>query len=153
MTHTKTKYLCDFCNREYVEERLANRHEGQCYHDPDNAACATCKHFLQYDSDEDGAYRFGCAVNAMPRDGNQQHLTHDCVMHERKETKINRSITQSEKPCELFYTETIASLERERVALREALNSLLDACYGADCHEELVNEISGKLVEAEEALK
>jgi hypothetical protein len=47
-----------------------------------------------------------------------------------------------------------ALLNTEKIAsLCEALNSLLDACYGADCHEELVNEISKKLVEAEEALK
>ncbi len=46
----------------------------------------------------------------------------------------------------------IGALELDNAFIRAALTNLLSACYHADCHDELVNEISGKLIEAEEAL-
>lgn len=45
MTHTLSRYICDYCNREYKVFKNAKHHEENCYHNPENKACATCKYF------------------------------------------------------------------------------------------------------------
>jgi hypothetical protein len=82
VTHTLTKHCCDFCNREYKVEANAIKHQWDCYRDTANRACVTCKHFREYDSDEEGPYSFACIVGAMPVEMGRHQLTHHCEQHE-----------------------------------------------------------------------
>ena len=59
MTHTKTKYLCDLCNREYSTEDAAKRHEGKCYFHLDSKACITCANFVSLENDDIHWQEFG----------------------------------------------------------------------------------------------
>jgi hypothetical protein len=70
MTHIKTKYLCDFCEREYAIKTNAERHQQVCLHDPDNRACITCSHFQP-------GFEFECEIDAMPYcDGEAMQTDH-----------------------------------------------------------------------------
>jgi len=40
-----TAYACDYCRKFYKSKSSAKRHEKTCYHNPNNRACLTCKHF------------------------------------------------------------------------------------------------------------
>jgi hypothetical protein len=76
MTHTITKYLCDFCNREYKVEKNAVSHQQSCYSDPSNKACKTCRfyhhgfeerHYLANGNDVcDEQWDSGCEIDKMP---------------------------------------------------------------------------------------
>ncbi len=51
------------------------------------------------------------------------------------------------KPCDLYYTEMIASFQRERTDTRAVLHNLVEACYQADNAGELASEIDGSLMD------
>lgn len=41
---TVTSYKCDYCKKVYANKNHCKEHEFQCFHNPKNKACITCKH-------------------------------------------------------------------------------------------------------------
>lgn len=93
MTHTKIKNVCDFCNREYVNIDIAQKHEKMCYRNPSRRACATCRfwerdfeerHFLEggYDVTRD-VWESWCEAG-VESDAAGLELKHDCELWQAK---------------------------------------------------------------------
>ena len=47
-TRKAIRYICDHCNKGFWNKAKAIKHERDCYYDPSNKCCGTCKH-LYYD--------------------------------------------------------------------------------------------------------
>lgn len=66
-----TEYTCDYCDEQDKDKQYIEEHEAECYFNPNNETCATCR----YKGEKYYSYNF-------------EALAHKCNKHEKENCHV-----------------------------------------------------------------